>query len=221
MPKPSTRRRPAKKSSRKKETPLLAVQKQILASSKAQEITPEMTVLDIPRMRIKRLKVHTIQVKLSPVSITTQFGVITYTAANIPDVASYALVFDQFRIAQVSLDFYAVTGNTDNLATAIDYTDSVVPTTLVSVLDTETSYMSQAPYFSRTYGPTYQNANAGTGDPSNISSAFIPIQSGSSTTSPVPNITIWGALKWATLAAPSGAIYSYVSTLVLSFRSSD
>lgn len=214
--KPLRRSAPAKK----RPSPTLQVQKQILASSKAQEIRPEFTVPDVPRMRIKRLKVHTVQLKVTT-AMSVQFGVFTWTASTIPDIASFSQVFDQFRIAQVALDFYPLPSFATIFATSLDYTDAVTPASYVSVLDSESSYApTPGVYSNRVFSPRYQLAQSGSGDPATISSAFIPIQTGSST-SPVLNQTVWGAVKWATPAPPTGNFADVIVTLVVSFRATD
>ncbi len=213
----STRRPPRRKTENVAQQNL-AVSKQILASSKAQQLRPEMTVPDVPRMTIKRYKVHTIQVKIDLSPLTAQYGVIYFDASDIPDMSSWGQCFDQFRIAQAAIDFYVAGSLPPPIVTAFDYTDTIVPTSVTSVLDSETSYVNDSTYFSRIFSPVYQNSNAATGDNTNILNAFMPIFSVGTTL----NINTWGALKYAHIAPPSAPdLYQAFATLVVSFRSSD
>jgi hypothetical protein len=216
-----TRPNRPKRRSPKKQGAVLAVQKQILASSKAQEIKPIQIVPDVPRVAIKRLKCHTVPIKYEFIA-TAQFSVISFDLSLAPDAPSYAQVFDQFRVAQISVDFYLGGGTGMTIATAIDYTDAVVPTSLLQVSQYETALVSSGTFFNRTYAPKYSvlSSTGGGSEPSILSSAWLPCQVGAST-SPILNATNWLGLKLAYAGTPMTGAYIVLVSVILNFRSTN
>jgi len=203
---------------------ILEVSKQILASNIAQQNRPTLVTPDVPRLRLKALKTFSFPSKFSLLIQGTpppQFSFFDFDISNFPDASAFALIFDEYRVAQLQFDFYTETISTSNsalIATSIDYTDSVVPTTVVSVLDNDTCLVTDTPFFQRTLCPKYSMPNVSTGDQALISSGWIPTQIGDSTT-PVLNDTTWNGLKLAFLYPPDNTIsVTVVITAILNFR---
>lgn len=208
----------------KRPNKMLEVQKQILASNLAQQTRPALIVPDVPRLRLKPLKSFTFPSKIS-ISISgtppPQFSLFNFDLGDFPDASSFCLIFDEYRVAQLQTDFYvsSVSGNvTVPIATSIDYTDAVVPTTVVSVLDNDTCLVTDTPFFQRTFSPKYTMPNVVTGDTALISSGWIPTQIGDSTT-PIINDTTWNGLKLAFLTPPGNDDFvTVILTAILNFR---
>jgi len=208
----------------KRPNKMLEVQKQILASNIAQQTRPSLVVPDVPRLRLKALKAFTFPSKISLTiggAPPPQFSLFNFDLSDFPDAASFCLIFDEYRVAQLQVDFYVVssTGNLITpIATSIDYTDAVVPTTVVSVLDNDTCLVTDTSFFQRTFSPKYSMPNVTTGDQALISSGWIPTQIGDSTT-PVINDTTWNGLKLAFLNAPVATDFvTVIITAILNFR---
>lgn len=200
----------------RRQTPMLAVQKQILASNRAQETKAVPTIPDISALHIRRLKVHTIQSKISIGGATTEFGIFTFAISQFPDSSSLINIFDQYRFAQVVLDFYGEV-DSDPIVTAIDYTDLDTPALLPDVLDKETAQINSgatASYFRRVLSPKYVINNGAADILATVSSAWIPTGDGTGAI----NNTVWFGLKWAFLNGTPTVGYSVIATLVLNLR---
>lgn len=223
---PNNRKNTRSKSNRGKRrtNPLLEIQKQILASNVAQQLYPTLVVPDVARHHLKALKSFSFPSKFEiDISGTPapQFSLFDFDIGNFPDAASFALIFDQYRVDQLQFDFYVETGPTfftPAIATSIDYTDGVVPTTVLSVLDNDTCLVTDTSFFQRTIAPKYTMPNSTTGDTGLISSGWIPTQIGDAT-SPVLNDTTWNGLKLAFLSAPGNdVLVRVIVTAILNFR---
>jgi len=209
----------------KRTNPSLEIQKQILASNIAQQTRPALVVPDIPRHRLKPLKVFSFPSKFE-LDITgsppPQFSLFNFDISNFPDASAFALIFDEYRVDQLQFDFYVefntAAGGSPPIATSIDYTDAVVPTTVLSVLDNDTCLVTDTLFFQRCLAPKFTMPNVTTGDVALISSGWIPTQIGDSTT-PVLNDTTWNGLKLAFLSGPStGLTVTVIVTAILNFR---
>jgi len=218
MPKRTNKNRRSKRTSKS-----LEVQKQILASNIAQQTRPTLVVPDVPRLRLKALKAFTFPSKFE-LDITgsppPQFSAFTFDLGQFPNFQSFAYVFDQFRVAQLQFDFYVETSatNVPSIATSIDYTDSVVPTTVISVLDNDSCLVTDTPFFQRTLAPKFVMPNITTGDSALLSSGWIPTQVGDDAI-PVINDTSWNGLKLAFLSVPAnGDLVRVIVTAILNFR---
>jgi hypothetical protein len=123
----------------------------------------EPTVPDVPRIHLRRDKVHTFERTVSvaflnaPTAVDT-FATYNFSLATLPNSTEYTTLFDQYRIAQITLTFQPSTlvATSSPLYSVIDYDDSNAPTSLNDLLqyDTLKTTMTGA-YHIRTLNPRF------------------------------------------------------------------
>jgi len=95
--------------------------------------TPD--VRDIPRLRLKRNKVYTFNrgypyATVSAPTVGDLIMAMNFTLGALPSSTDFTSLFDQYRIAQVTVRFIPLAGvgtGSNPLVTVIDYDDSTVP----------------------------------------------------------------------------------------------
>jgi len=105
---------------------------------------------DIVAPHLRRNKVYTcvksyLSTAINVSGTIDQAGSIAFVINSVGDVGSLATIFDQYRIAHVSVDFIPLlaTLSTSPLYTVIDYDDSNVLTSLAATLEYSTLQISQ------------------------------------------------------------------------------
>jgi hypothetical protein len=153
----------------KEEEKTNALLSQLLALQKQQTVKETPAVMDVPRIRLARNKVHSFHRSLSIGNITSSAtaevdGSVAVTLGGFPDFSDFTNLFDAYRIAQVSVEFYPLfldttaTTNYPPIATVIDYDDA--SSTSYSLLQEYDSLqiVNTGVYFERTFIPRIASA---------------------------------------------------------------
>jgi hypothetical protein len=127
---------------------------------KAEQRSSLLEVKDVPRVILRRNKVHTFSRTVGLGDIVTSavdvFGAYAFTIGALPGSADFLSLFDQYRLSQVTLTFSPVNidGIGEPIYTVLDYDDAAVPTStdvLRQYDNLKITPVSQ--YFERTLNP--------------------------------------------------------------------
>jgi len=152
---------------------MVAVLRSIDSKQNTQVRGSEPKVPDVPRLVLKREKVHTfektITLGLYAQTTTDSSNAYSFTLQSITDYTSLTNLFDCWRFAQITMDFVPfttaqVTGMPPPLYSVIDYDDAVGPTSLTSLLEYDTLKVTEwGVVHTRTFTPRFAKAGyAGT-----------------------------------------------------------
>jgi len=186
---------------------------------------------DVQPLEKKRAAVHTFQVKVDKGNVTATAlgtgGAFFFTINDTPAPTDFLSLFDQYRIAQVQVEFLpsvapftASTTATDLpvLITAIDYDDATTPTATVLQQFESAQIVSDQSYHCRTLNPRFAvSAYGGVFG----SFALAPQRSWIDSAS---NVVQYYGLKWATtpLTTPSAQIlYRVMCTYTIQCRNNN
>jgi len=173
------------------------------------------TVRDVNHLLLKRNKVHTFTRTFAGPGITSPtvtdlLGALNFTLSALPSSTDFTSLFDQYRIAQVSIKFFPVAGvgtGSNPLVTVIDYDDSNTPSSVSDLYQYDSLQMNQpGTVFTRTLVPKTSTAvysGAFTSFASAPNSLWIDVAS--------PNVQYYG-LKYG-ITAVTGATANW-STLI-------
>lgn len=106
------------------------------------------SVPDVPRLWLKRNKVHTMARTrnvgvISTTSTVAGTAAYTFALADLPNSSEISSLFDQYRILQVTVSITpTIPDSSVPIYTAIDYDDNNVPTGITSILEYETMQQS-------------------------------------------------------------------------------
>lgn len=108
------------------------------------------SVPDVPRLKLKRNKVYTFSRKfrigaVSTSSVTGASGGYSFALSQLPASSDFTNLFDQYRIAQITVTFAPNYIQAEvPVYTILDYDDSLTPPSLLSVFEKETCRISKS-----------------------------------------------------------------------------
>jgi len=183
-------------------------------------------VPDVDLTLLKLQKVYSVWKSVDKGSLTASTTVAqnttyTFTLSDVADYTGYALVFDQYRIAQVQLIFLpdSIGSNTTNvlpLTSVIDYDDNGVLTSLGQAYDYETALTTQV-------GQTHMrtlNPQAAVGMYGGSLFTQFGAASNNQWVDTASSTVQYYGVKVYWLASPASAAYSVVARYLLQFRNS-
>lgn len=132
---------------------------------------PQQSVVDVPRMRVKRDKVHTFVRTSNRVTITAsttvdQSGTYTVSLSDFPSSSDFTNLFDEYRMVQFTFEFFpsSPTMSAPPIYTAVDPDDAAAPTSADSLRQFDTCLIvPSGRFFERTFTPNVSTALYGGG----------------------------------------------------------
>lgn len=223
MPKGKTSRRRSRPAPNRLEKAIDDKLKKLVISNEMQQLRPAPEVLDVPRMRLKRGKIHSFEVTSALATISSNAsiessGAFVVSLSSLPNPSDFTTLFDQYRIIQCNIKFMPTNPGTNAatqnyIYTAIDYDDgNAIGSSVIAQYDT-VQITPATQYFERTWNPRLAGAV--------YSGAFTSFANLSSRTwldVASPNVQYYGLKYCFDVISPLTVVFTPILTVLLQCR---